>query len=329
LDKNENLDPELLSLTTSLLRNLDPMTLASYPEFASLYSKLATWVGVSPDSLMLTAGSDGVIRLAFEVFINEGDRVVHTVPTFAMYPVYCQMFGAQAHTLGYERGINGPELSVERIIAELQRVRPKLFCLPNPDSPTGTVLTQSELREVIDLCGSIGSAVLIDEAYHPFYAESCTRWTQECPQLIVARTFSKAWGLAGLRIGYVVGHPDTIALFNKIRPMYEIGTLSATLVSKMLDHVEAMDASVARLLFGKSHFVKQMNELGFSTIPTHGNFQHVAFGDKSEKIHAALEDIVLYRKDFKDDCLRGYSRFSMTTVEGFQPIISAIRSAII
>lgn len=328
LDKNENLDPDLLAFTGQLLRDLPSINLATYPEPAALYKKLAEWVGVDPDALILTPGSDGAIRLTFQAFVSEGERVVHTLPTFAMYPVYCQMFGAQPWPLLYGRGTNGPVLSIEQIHDHLLRVKPRLLCLPNPDSPTGTVLLPDELRSVVDLCAKLGTMVLIDEAYHPFYEHSCVAWTRDCPHLIVARTFAKAWGLAGLRIGYAVGHPETIAYYHKLRPMYELGTLSIAFMERMLDHEKEMVESVKRLLRGKQYFAAEMEALGFQVLLTHGNFQHVAFGNRSETIHRKLEDMVLYRRDFKENCLSGFSRFSVTTRQCFAPIIQAIKEVI-
>jgi len=325
LDKNENLDPILLEFTTGLLRNIDSSNLATYPEPAALYRKLADWLNVSPDALILTPGSDGAIRLTFEAFISEGDTVAHTLPTFAMYLVYCQMFGAQAEPVIYERGPRGPCLTLERILTHLSKVKPRLFCLPNPDSPTGTVLPPDELRAIIDLCASLDTVILIDEAYHPFHEVTCVPWTRETRHLVVARTFSKAWGLAGLRIGYAVGHPETIRYYHKLRPMYELGTLSIAFMERMLDHVDVMEASVQRLNDGKRYFVEQMKALDFDVLPTHGNFQNVAFGVCAEAVHRALEDLVLYRKDSKEECLKGYSRFSIITIEKFAPIVEAIR----
>lgn len=328
LDKNENLDPTLGALTADILRELDPIHLATYPDSGGAYRKLARWLEVPTDALVLTPGSDGVIRTTFEAFVGEGDKVVHTAPTFAMYSVYCQMFGARVDAVAYVRGARGPSLGVERILAHLDRVRPRLFCLPNPDSPTGTVVSLNELRAVVELCARIDTVVLIDEAYHPFHDATCIPWTQEFRHLVVARTFAKAWGLAGLRVGYAVGHPDTVRYFHKLRPMYEVSTIGVAFIERVLDHVEAMTASVRRLNNGKRYFVEEMTKLGFDTLPTHGNFQHVAFGNRAEAIHRALEKRVLYRKDSDDDCLRGYSRFSATTVEKFAPIVAIIQSVI-
>ena len=179
LDKNENLDPQLLNVTTRVLSDLDPLALATYPECGGLYRKLAKWLDLAPDFILLTPGSDGAIRLTFEAFVNEGDSVVHTMPTFAMYSVYSQMFGVKVAPLVYDRGASGPLISTENILSHISRVRPKLFCLPNPDSPTGTVLSSDEIRAIVHLCSNLGTVSLIDEAYHPFYEWSCVDWTRE------------------------------------------------------------------------------------------------------------------------------------------------------
>lgn len=327
LDKNENLDPVLQGVTSKIFKELDPANLAIYPEFGALYQKLAQWVGVSPDYLMLTPGSDGVIRLTFEAFVGEGDLVVHTSPTFAMYPVYSQMFGAEVRPLEYERTPNGPALAVDKLLSHLNEVQPRLFCLPNPDSPTGTAFASDDLRAIVELCEKIGTVVLIDEAYHPFYDFTCVSWTKRFKNLIVARTFAKAWGMAGLRIGYAVGHPDTIRYLHKLRPMYEVSTIAAQMIERMLDFPDAMQASVQRLNDGKKFFLHEMRGLGYQVLAGEGNFLHVAFGERAEDVHRALKDRVLYRLDFKEPCLQGFSRFSATTVEQFAPVINLIKAA--
>ncbi len=177
LDKNENLDPELMALTSEVLASIPPSALATYPEAGELYRKLSRWTGVTPDSLLLTPGSDGAIRLVFEAFVDPGDGVVHTSPTFAMYAVYGQMFGAKVCEIVYERTSAGPRLDVAKIIAAVRIGKPKLLCLPNPDSPTGTIVEPRVLRDLLVECESAGTVLLVDEAYHPFYSWSAVPWT--------------------------------------------------------------------------------------------------------------------------------------------------------
>jgi histidinol-phosphate aminotransferase len=331
LDKNENTDPALSAVTRGILAelaDLAPDSLYTYPESAALYAKIARWVGLSIDHFLLSAGSDGAIRAVFETFIDAGDTVVLTQPTFAMYPVYARMFGARIVSLPYRPSADGPELRAQDFISAIQSERPKLVCLPNPDSPTGTVLAQDALRSVVEAAGNAGAIVLLDEAYHPFYPWSAAAWVDENPQLIIARTFAKAWGLAGLRIGYAIAHPTVARLLHKVRPMYEVNTLAVVAMERMFDMTDAMEESVQRLIAGRDGFRAAMDRLGLRTLRSEGNFTHVAFGKSGDSVHAALADMVLYRRGFSEPCLVGFSRFSAATAAMFEPIIERITAVV-
>jgi len=328
LDKNENPDAELEAMLHSLLLELPPRTLTSYPEAGEAYRKLARWVGVGPEHLLFTPGSDGAIRLVFEAFVEQGDAVFHTSPTFAMYPVYSQMFGADVRTFEYARTDTGPFLDSRAIIDAVREFRPKLLCLPNPDSPTGTTLEPDVLREVLVVCEGAGTVLLLDEAYHPFHEWTAVPWVETSRNLVVARTFAKAWGAAGLRIGYAVAHPETAALLHKMRPMYEVSTLAIEFVSRMLDRSAEMQQSVARLNDGKRYFQDQMLSLGFDVLPTAGNFLHVAFGAHARSIHAALAEKVYYRVDFDCPSLSGYSRFSVAPRSTMEQVAAIIKQVV-
>jgi histidinol-phosphate aminotransferase len=314
-------------LLRSLVARLPADLLVRYPDLGPLYRKLAGHLGIEPDRLLLAAGSDGAIRTVFETFVAPGDRVVIPAPTFAMYAVYARAFGAELVPIAYERGDQGPHLPIGRVFAEIAERRPRLVCLPNPDSPTGTVTPPTQLVELVSAACETGTVMLIDEAYFPFYAESALPLVETFPNLVVTRTFGKAWALAGARVGFAVACQEMTAWLHKMRPMYEIGAVSAALTEMMLDHAEDVEQSVARLLAGKRHFLDEMTSLGFKTLRGHGNFLHVAFGERPA-IHAALRGKVLYRRDFEEPCLAGYSRFSATTREGFMPVIDLIRDAI-
>lgn len=329
LDKNENTDPELSKLTKHLLSEIDPVAISSYPECSPLYHKLADHLGVKADNLLLTAGSDGAIRSVFEAFINPGDIVVHTLPTFAMYAVYCGMYGADAVPLVYHACDNGPALKADEVVDTIKKVRPKLVCLPNPDSPTGTVFSPADLRKIIEAAGQTKALILIDEAYYPFYEHTVVPWVYEYGHLVVARTFAKAWGISGLRIGYAVSCPEVTCLLHKVRPMYEVNTIAIALTERLLDFSDEVFASVQRINAGRDAFLEEMKALQLRTLNTHGNFLHVAFGKYAPAVHERLKNVVLYRLDFSDPCLKGFSRFSATTVERFQPIIELIKQTIV
>ena len=325
LDKNENTDPILAQVTSRVLAGILSATLQTYPECAPLYRKLAARLGLEINSLLLAHGSDGVIRTVFETFIEPGDGVLFPSPTFAMYTVYSRIYGAKAIPLEYQPSEGGPSLSAARVSEEIARSKPKLVCLPNPDSPTGTVFSPAELREIIVAAQENAAVILVDEAYFPFYDQTVIGLTREFPHLIVARTFAKAWGVAGLRIGYAVSHPLVTPFLHKVRPMYEVNTLAVAALEQLLDFEDEMLASVRRLNAGKEYFLDEMGKMNLRTLRGHGNFLHVAFGPHAPSVHDALKGMVLYRRDFAEPSLKSFSRFSATTQELFQPIIDTIR----
>ena len=328
LDKNENLDKELLAVTTEVLSSIPSIALATYPDSGELYRKLGEWVDVNPESLLLTPGSDGAIRLVFDAFVEKDDSVVHLRPTFAMYEVYGQMFGAKTTKIDYFASKDGPKIDTDRILSVLSEKTPKLLCIANPDSPTGSVLMTDALERILKVCEQVGTVLLLDEAYHPFFAWTGIPWTKKYKNLIVVRTFAKAWGAAGLRIGYAVAHPETSKLLHKLKPMYETSTFAVEFMTRMLDHQQAMKKSVSSINEAKTYFCEEMERLGFKTLPTEGNFCHVAFGEKSAVLHSALKNHVLYRESFDHPCLEGFTRFSVAPKLVMTEVVKIIHRAL-
>ena len=328
LDKNECSDPEMTALVFEALKKVSIDEIFSYPDLDILYGKLASFANVSPGNLLITNGSDGAIRSCFEACIEPGDKIILTRPTFAMYSVYSKIYGANVTWLDYSETIDGPHLGVDQVIEAIEISRPKMVCLPNPDSPTGTVFSPVDLKNIVIAAGRVGALMLIDEAYHPLYALTAVPWIFEFEHLVVVRSFSKAWGDAGLRVGYVIANKDLISYIHKQRPMYEIGNLSAKSIEHLLDYEEDMKFSVIKINAGKKFFQDAMLQLGLETFASHGNFLHVRFGRYEDKIHKALVSEAYYRQTFNEPSLKGFSRFSATTKARFIPIVECITNIV-
>ncbi|MBY0555124.1 aminotransferase class I/II-fold pyridoxal phosphate-dependent enzyme [bacterium] len=326
LNKNENLDPVLNEQINGILKKIKPFAVNTYPENAKIYKKLAALDSLEPNNFILTSGSDGAIRNTFEVFIAPGDKVLHTHPTFAMYDVYCKMFAAEQIKVAYTYTPEGPVLDFNKFIEQIKVSQPKLVCLPNPDSPTGTVLTDEQMQILLKTTLELKCLLLIDEAYYPFFTKTQINKVNEFPQLLVCRTFSKAWGAAGVRVGYLAANKELIQIVHKNRAMYEVGTLSAEIIYQLLDYKTEILASVARLQEGRDYFKSELRKLGYQVTESHGNFLHVDFGTDESKIAQNLKDTVLYRTEFGDaNCLKGFSRFSLGTKSQFELIMQKIR----
>jgi len=298
LDKNENFDPELSRVVMSIYHSIGEEAIYGYPDLSSLYKKLAIFLDVKVGNLLLSHGSDGVIRSMFEVFVSSGDQVLITSPTFIMYELYSKMYGAEIVKLDYQSTEDGPLLRLEWLVKAIEKNRPKLVCIPNPDSPTGTAFDADELEKLISVCKENDTIILIDEAYFPFCDITALPLIEKYQNLVVARTFAKAWGMAGLRIGYAVGAKKIVSLLHKVRPMYEVNSVAAAMTEKMLDKENEVLKSVQRLKSGSNYFMDKMSDMGFKTISGEGNFFHISFGDKLEYIDDKINKNVLYRKSF-------------------------------
>ncbi len=327
LDKNENLDPEYNELINDAIKGIANEVINTYPDCSCVYQKLAQQLDVNAENLVLAAGSDGVIRSVFDTFVSVGDKVLITAPTFAMYAVYAQMYGANTLSLSYRATSTGLELDIASLEKLIHDECPRLICLPNPDSPTGTLLKGDSINSLISAAHAVDAVILIDEAYYPYSDYTALPLIHEYQNLIVARTFSKAWGIAGARVGFAIANNELAIMLHRVRPMYEIGNLSLAVVDRVLALEDEMLKSVARLNAGKLFFETKMQQLGLQTLSTAGNFQHVAFAEYASDVHSQLASIALYRQDFPNTVLAGYSRFSATTQENFQRVVDGVNVA--
>lgn len=242
-----------------------------------------------------------------------------------MYDVYSKIYGAEISWLDYEASVDGPLLEVEKFISTINEINPKMVCLPNPDSPTGVVFSPTDIERIISAADKVGALMLIDEAYHPLYQWTACPLINKYTNLIVVRSFSKAWGAAGIRVGYSIANKKLTNFLHKQRPMYEIGNVSAQVIVNLLNHESDMLESVKRVREGQEYFQAEMKKIGFPTYTSYGNFFHIKFGSYANKVHEILEGKIYYRKNFSEKCLKGYSRLSATTKERFEPIVASIK----
>ena len=332
LDKNEHVVGLPDEFFRDALKGLTPESIATYPEVRPLYSKLAESLSVSEGNLMLAAGSDPAIKSLYELFVGEGDRVVLPKPTYAMFLVYAQMFGATAVNVAY-----GADLSIDRR-ALLDAIGPdvQMVAIANPNSPTGTVLDEEFLLEVVEKARDAGVVALIDEAYYPFYSRTMLPHIRHYDNLVVSRTFSKAYGLAGLRLGYVAASESMIDLLMKVRPMYEVTGVAVHFGCYVLDHIDEIEAYVERVQEGKGYLASEMTALGFGTHPTNANFMHVRIEDES--VRSAItrglgdRDVLITGSQGPplEDCIRitlGPREQMETVVQGIREVMAATAAA--
>lgn len=286
LDRNE--DPVGWDAThfSEWLGSLTPHDLAAYADSTALVAKLAGWLGVGTENLYVTAGSDAAIKNIFEAYVDPGDRVLVQDPGWRMYEVYGNVYGAESVPIPY-----GPDLAfdTDRILEELCGSPVRMLVLANPNQPTGTLIEEAALEEIIAEARRRDVLVVMDEAYHLFTSRTALDRVRDNDNVIVVRTFSKAFGLAGLRIGYCVADSARIGELMLLRPVTDANSLALKCAMYVLDHMEWMKARIADFVAGREYLYSKMVAAGVATYPSHTNFLLIRCGSMEQGRDALIE----------------------------------------
>lgn len=264
LSGNEGPCPPL-DLPGELLR-LGPEVLRRYPDARALTAKLAARLGVAADRLLVTAGADDALDRAFRAFLAAGDTVVLPSPTFVMLPHYARLIGATMVTPSWP----AEAFPVAEVEAALD-AGPKAIALVSPNNPTGAAIPTATLLSLARR--SPNTLVMVDFAYVEMADEDPTNVLLELPNVLVFRTLSKAWGLAGLRVGYVMGDPRLISILRAAGPPYSVTAASLALAERHLDHHEAaMRAYVELVRKERQALFDALARCGARPVQSAGNF---------------------------------------------------------
>ncbi len=325
LDKNENLDLKLQKIIKNILSKIDIKLLNAYPDLSKLFKKISLFHKINSDNIYIGAGIDVILRGFFELFIKKNDLIILIRPTFAMYEIYAKIFKAKVKFVDYEYTLLGPTLNLKKIYNLINNHNPKALFLANPNSPTGTVIENTNLIKIIKLCKKKKVLLFLDEAYYLFYNKSYINNIKEFDNLIVARTFSKAWGLAGLRIGYALANKKIIDKFNSVSPMYPVNSVAIYVAENLLNSYSDIRQVVNQLIESKKYFLKELSSLGYKSYETYGNFCNVDFNGNEKNIFNKISKKFIYKRSFSHKSMINYSRFSLTDKKNFKKIIELIK----
>ena len=273
---NENpLGPGPLALAAAQAALTD---IARYPESSGhlLTGRLARSHAVAPACITLGNGSNDVLDMIARAFLGPGTEAVYSRHAFAVYPIVVQAVGATARVAAAHDGSRGPALGHD-LAAMRALVSPatRVVFIANPNNPTGTWLAAEELRAFIDALPD-HVLVVVDEAYFEYVAEprypDTMQWLSACPRLIVTRTFSKAYGLAGLRVGYAVSSPAIAELLHRVRHPFNVNNLAQAAALAALDDSAHLERTVRVNREGMQQLMDGLVALGVSPTESVGNF---------------------------------------------------------
>jgi histidinol-phosphate aminotransferase len=294
LDFNENTSGCSAAVRRSLSK-ISAKKLAMYPEYAHPTKGIARHLGVRPQELLLTNGGDDALRVFFDTFVEPNSPILICEPTFPMYRYYAEIAGAKIATLRYDTSMKFPLIDALAAV----RKKPRVFFLANPNNPTGTLVLPQEIRAILQAAGN--TAVVIDEAYAEFSGATVLPWIRTFPNLFVVRTFSKAAGLASLRLGAVMANPDSLTFLRRAMPPFPVNLAAMVAAEAALKGASAIKKYVRETVRIRADFAKELARLGVTVFPSAGNFLLADFGAQGPALFAALaRDGILVRERTKD-----------------------------
>lgn len=294
--------------------------LNEYPgaDYQPLREAIAAYTGTIPDQVVPGAGADELILLTAGAFLPAGGTAVNAPPTYTLYAVATGQRGARLVEVPRTPGF---ALDVGATAEAARRADLTWLCVPN--NPTGNRDSDGDLRTILE---SAGGMVVLDAAYAEFSGDRWAPWLDEYPNLIVLGTMSKAFALAGARVGYSLSSPELAAGLHRQRPPGSISSLSAALAERALAEPKWATDNVERIRVERGRLAAELGELGFETFPTVTNFVLTRVGPHARGLADTLmwEDGIVVRAFPEDSTLEFYLRFTVRSPAETDRLISTL-----
>ena len=324
IDKNENCDEYISKINLSNIKKIKKNHIFAYPDLGKLYQLLSKNLNIDYRNILITNGADGAIRLIFDTFTkNKKLKVLRFEPSFAMYKIYSKIFSSKDIVLNYVNQNDTLLLNEKEIIKKISKYKPNLLLLANPNSPTGTLMNKKEIIRIIKVARKINCLVLLDEAYFPYSKLTLIDKINSYENLVVIRSL-KAFGLSGLRVGYLVANKNLVRKIGSFRPLYEINSLGAFLFSELLRDYSKIKKSVKNLLSAKKYFIKELKKRDIKFLKSYGNFTHIKIVKNRMKILNLISKKFYIRENETHNSLKGFSRISFTDKKNYKYILDSI-----
>ncbi|MGH9434128.1 MAG: histidinol-phosphate transaminase [Terriglobia bacterium] len=320
LDFNENTVGCAPALVRALRRAISAEGLASYPEYQAGRAILARHFGVSADETIMTNGVDDAIKLICDTFVEPGGGLVIPSPTFPMYHFFQTVADGVTRFVPYDERM---ELPVERLIAAINR-KTRWVALANPNNPTGTLIPKADIKKI--LTARPDALIFIDEAYFDFSNETVLPWIRKYPNLLVGRTFSKAFGLAGLRTGFLFGNSRLIGLLRQAHAVFAVNSVAVAAGVEAIKHLHYVRNYAKMIVKNREAFSKALYRMGMPHLPSAANFVLVRAGEQTPRIAKRLRGAGILVRDWSDDPqLRGYLRITIGTAAQMRQVVTELK----
>jgi histidinol-phosphate aminotransferase len=297
--------------------------LTRYPEREPVEAIVAAHLGLASEQVALTNGVDEAIHVLFEAFLDSGDDLLLPVPTYTMYQVYASATDANVVPV---LAADTLEFPFERIVAAITP-RTKIIAIANPNSPSGSLATRNQILEIARRAPH--AVVLIDEAYFHFCGETVIDLIGTVPNLVVARTFSKAYGLAGLRLGLLAAPSEIMRWVRRVLSPYSVNSLALACLPAALEDADYLNWYVAEVLAARVEFEAALDAAGVRRWPSRANFVLIDIGSHHKEFVQLMSAAgVLVRDRSNDPGCDGRVRITIGTREQMRHAVAALNNTL-
>jgi histidinol-phosphate aminotransferase len=305
------------------LAQISAGALTRYPEREPVEALVAAHLGLRAEQVALTNGVDEAIHVLFETFLDAGDELLLPIPTYTMYEVYASATDARVVAVQAADNLHFP---FERLLAAITP-RTKIIAVANPNSPSGSIATRAQLLELARRAPH--AVLLVDEAYFHFCGETVTDLIGAIPNLMIARTFSKAYGLAGLRLGLLAGPVELMRWVRCVLSPYSVNSLALACLPAALEDTAYLDWYVGEVVAARAEFEAVLDAAKVRRWPSRANFILVDIGPRHAEFVRLMRDAgVLVRDRSSDPGCDGRVRITIGTREQMRSAAIALTNAI-
>ena len=291
--------------------------LRRYPDAASRLAReeAGKLYGFDPSWIIMANGSDEVLNNLIRAFAGEGEEIAYVHPSYSYYGTLAEIQGARVRTFGLTEQFEPAGIP--------DAYDCRLFFLTNPNAPLGFTYTQ---RYIAELAGRLSGVLVVDEAYADFAEENSLELVRSIENVVVTRTFSKSYALAGMRLGMAIARPEVIGALNKIRDHYNLDRLAQAAAAAALSDQKYFLESVGKIKETRGWFSAELEKIGYHVIPSSGNYVFATPPDRNgARVYQGLYDRRILVRHFTDPVLSRGLRISIGTMEEMERTVQALR----
>jgi len=318
LDFNENTVGCSPKVIEAIKANLSAADLAVYPEYTAAKEAVARYFRVAPEQFVFTNGTDEAIQVFINTYVDDGQEVLVLKPAYAMYRFYAEVAGAKVVEVEY------PQPSMEFPLQQvLDAITPetRAVILSNPNNPTGTGLSLLQIERI--LARAKKAVVMVDEAYYEFSGVTAITEIERVPNLFVCRTFSKVFGMAGMRLGCLFSHAANIEYLHKAQSPYSVNSIAVMAAQAAVADQAYIENYVAEVLAARELLCVGLEKLGIRYVPSSANFVLGHFGKRAIEVRDKLRGQAILVRDRSYEA-PGCVRITVGTREQTRRLLAAL-----